>query len=286
MRGGLGDDIYIVDNTADVIVEKAAEGLDTVQSSITYTLSGNLENLLLIGNDAINATGNTLNNVLIGNNAINTLNGGSGIDILQSNAGNDILTDISGVNFFNGGANIDTITGGASNELFVGGTGNDVIVTGTGKDIIAFNKDDGQDTIQLSKGLDNTISLGGGISISYRDLSLSKSGNNLVLNTGNSESITLVDWYAAKTNHTVINLQMIAEAMAGFDAASSNDLINSKVETFNFDKLASQFDTARSVNPTIRVILTETAKCQLAYRSLDTALVIDFQTFIKPITIK
>ena len=73
-------------------------GTDTVRSSATYSLGGNVENLTLTGTSAINATGNTLNNVLTGNSGANlltglggndTLNGGNGNDTLLGNVGND-----------------------------------------------------------------------------------------------------------------------------------------------------------------------------------------------------
>src|SRR5690606_19610633 len=47
MAGGAGDDTYIVDNISDSITESASSGNDTVQSSVTYTLSANVENLVL-----------------------------------------------------------------------------------------------------------------------------------------------------------------------------------------------------------------------------------------------
>ncbi|NQW40327.1 MAG: hypothetical protein HQ469_14285, partial [Cyanobacteria bacterium] len=80
MEGGIGNDIYVVDNTGDTVVELANQGTDTVQSSITYTLGANVENLILTGSAAINGTGNGLNNVLTGNSGINTLTGGLGDD--------------------------------------------------------------------------------------------------------------------------------------------------------------------------------------------------------------
>ena len=57
MDGGLGNDTYVVDNAGDVAAEVAG-GTDTVQSSVTHTLSVNLENLTLTGAAAINGTGN------------------------------------------------------------------------------------------------------------------------------------------------------------------------------------------------------------------------------------
>ena len=72
LRGGTGNDLYLVDNTSDSVTENANEGIDTVQSTRTYTLGANLENLTLTGTTAINGTGNTLDNVLTGNTAANT----------------------------------------------------------------------------------------------------------------------------------------------------------------------------------------------------------------------
>jgi Ca2+-binding RTX toxin-like protein len=67
MIGGLGNDTYVIDDAADVVVENAAEGTDTVQSTITCALGANLENLTLLGGAAISGTGNEFNNVLTGN---------------------------------------------------------------------------------------------------------------------------------------------------------------------------------------------------------------------------
>jgi len=89
MTGGLGNDIYVVDNVGDVVSEAASEGTDTVQSSITYALGANLENLTLTGAAAVNGTGNTLNNVLVGNSVANILSGGAGADLLTGLGGPD-----------------------------------------------------------------------------------------------------------------------------------------------------------------------------------------------------
>ncbi|MFN7661936.1 MAG: calcium-binding protein, partial [Dolichospermum sp.] len=89
--GGLGNDVYVVDTTTDTITENANEGTDTVQSSVTYTLGNNLENLTLTGAAAINGTGNAGNNTITGNSGNNTLNCGAGRDILTGGVGSDIF---------------------------------------------------------------------------------------------------------------------------------------------------------------------------------------------------
>ncbi|MFN7527907.1 MAG: calcium-binding protein, partial [Dolichospermum sp.] len=72
--GGDGSDIYHVDNAGDVVTEYfdgALGGVDTVFSSVNFTLGFGLENLTLTGFSNINGTGNGNNNVITGNSANN-----------------------------------------------------------------------------------------------------------------------------------------------------------------------------------------------------------------------
>ena len=48
MIGGGGNDTYYVDNIGDKVIEKSGEGIDSVRSSISTTLSDNVENLRLL----------------------------------------------------------------------------------------------------------------------------------------------------------------------------------------------------------------------------------------------
>ena len=89
MLGGVGNDIYVVDNLGDAVLENSGDGSDTTQSSISYTLTDNVENLTLTGNAAIDGTGNELDNVITGNSAENTLYGLVGNDVLDGAAGAD-----------------------------------------------------------------------------------------------------------------------------------------------------------------------------------------------------
>ncbi len=97
MYGGNGNDAYGVDNTGDQVIESANQGTDTVVSSISYSLPSNVENLTLAGPAAINATGNSLNNVITGNSGNNKLTGGAGSDHFGFNTA------------LNGSSNVDTI---------------------------------------------------------------------------------------------------------------------------------------------------------------------------------
>jgi hypothetical protein len=109
--GGLGNDSYVVD-ALDTVVERANEGVDTVFSAGSWTLGDSLENLTLTGSAAVNATGNSLANVLTGNSASNILAGGMGDDVYlfgfgsgqdtlietaEAGSGNDVVQFTAGV---------------------------------------------------------------------------------------------------------------------------------------------------------------------------------------------
>ncbi len=90
MVGGVGNDIYVVDNVGDTVTEALNEGTDLVQSSVTYTLAANVENLTLTETLAINGTGNALDNVLTGNSAATVLTGGAGNDTYVVGTGDTV----------------------------------------------------------------------------------------------------------------------------------------------------------------------------------------------------
>lgn len=172
LEGGLGDDVYYVDNLGDVVTELASEGIDTIYSTIGYSLGSELEHLNFIGSSAINGTGSALNNQLIGNNGNNllaglagndTLNGGLGIDTLVGGLGDDVYyvdnisdvvtelavegTDLvyTTVNYTLS-ANVESLTllgatnirgiGNADNNLLTGNTGSNTLDGGLGADTL------------------------------------------------------------------------------------------------------------------------------------------------------
>jgi Ca2+-binding RTX toxin-like protein len=110
--GGTGNDTYVVDSLGDLVLEEGASisEIDTVEASISWTLSTNLERLTLTGSDDLDGTGNTRANTLTGNSGANELNGEGGNDSLVGGAGNDTL---------NGGIGNDTMFGGAGDETYM-----------------------------------------------------------------------------------------------------------------------------------------------------------------------
>src|SRR6185436_8011397 len=75
LHGGNGSDVYVVDSGLDVVDERGGDGLDTVQSSVSFSLGntarvlGLVENLTLLNvATAIAGAGNALANVITGNN--------------------------------------------------------------------------------------------------------------------------------------------------------------------------------------------------------------------------
>jgi len=173
MIGGADNDTYYVDNVGDLTTEAASAGTDTVISAIHWTLATNLENLTLSGTANINATGNTVANVLTGNAGDNVLNGGAGADTMIGGLGNDtyvvdVATDVvtEGVNAgidtvqsgvtYTLGANLEnlTLTGTAARNG-TGNTADNVLLGNSGANTLTGNA--GNDTLDGKAGADSLI---------------------------------------------------------------------------------------------------------------------------------
>lgn len=124
MKGGLSNDKYAVNDVNDKVVEYSNQGVDTVESSITYKLGSYVENLTLVSTGNINGTGTDWSNVIKGND------------------GNNVLSGLGGNDVISGGKGYDTMIGGAGNDTFV------LKTPGTGVDTIKdFNLS--QDTLNV-----------------------------------------------------------------------------------------------------------------------------------------
>lgn len=189
MMGGFDDDLYIVGEVGDVVIEQANSGTDTVNASVSYTLSDHVENLTLVGTGNINATGNALDNILTGNSGNNILDGKGGNDRLIGGLGDDTYVvssgdtvveaanegidavnasisytlgdnfenlTLTGADNLNGTGNAlrNTLTGSAGNNLLNGKENDDTLIGGLGNDIYIVN-DAGDQVIEgVNEGVD------------------------------------------------------------------------------------------------------------------------------------
>ncbi|MBD0413245.1 calcium-binding protein [Oryzicola mucosus] len=185
MTGGLGDDTYYVDNAGDIAIEKTGQGTDSVISSVTYTLKGQyIENLELVGEADINATGNKLANTIIGNSGDNIINGMLGADFMSGGDGNDTYyvdnvgdvvaeygyndhdvvnstvsyslegfyaedLNLLGTKMINGTGNelANALVGNGVGNILNGKGGNDTLTGGAGADRFVFDTDLGPNNI-------------------------------------------------------------------------------------------------------------------------------------------
>ncbi|HSV72022.1 MAG TPA: Calx-beta domain-containing protein, partial [Methylibium sp.] len=177
MAGAAGNDLYFVDDLGDVLTELAAGGIDTVRSTLAWTLGAQLENLELLGSADLNATGNGLANRLTGNAGANTLNGADGVDTMLGGAGDDtyyanlssdIVTELAdqGLDLVISRASF-TLTGNIENLTLSGtdavdGTGNVLanrIAGNTAANVL--NGGGGSDTLTGGAGNDTLVGVGG-----------------------------------------------------------------------------------------------------------------------------
>jgi Ca2+-binding RTX toxin-like protein len=205
---------------------------------------GSGEDLLYGGTGDETLVGQGGDDALFGGVGDDLIRGGNGNDVLQGEAGDDVLRGGNDQNVLDGGSGDDLIFDGAGDSFISGGAGNDTIKMASGTDVIAFNSGDGWALIGGGDG-GNTLSFGGGIR--YSDLSLSKTGDDLVVNAGGGDGIVLKDWY--KGSQSILNLQLIEDASADFDAGSSDPLYNRRVQNFDFLGLVRTFDQAWAQSP-------------------------------------
>ncbi|RQO54416.1 hypothetical protein DBR47_22460 [Paucibacter sp. KBW04] len=159
--GGAGDDMYVVDSGSDLITELVGGGVDSVESTIDFTMGGELENLKLTGYAVIGGTGNTQDNRITGNAAANALSGGAGADTLEGGAGDDTLT---------GGA-------GADHYHYAAGWGHDTVIDSEADiDVIVFDASVDRATMNYQIQGSSIVLSSGGASITLKDLLNSSNG--------------------------------------------------------------------------------------------------------------
>jgi trimeric autotransporter adhesin len=168
LTGGTGNDNYGVNSVTDKVVENYGEGTDTVWTDLSYTLTNNVENMFVVGNNLTNF-GNSADNYIAsygaGSNTISGLDGndsligGAGVDTLIGGLGDDIYTVHNSATVIseNAGEGTETVWTDAASYILADNLENMCLVgsiTGTGND--------GNNTIIADGAGDKTINgLGG-----------------------------------------------------------------------------------------------------------------------------
>ena len=209
------------------MTEAAGAGTtDTVQASVSYTLSANVERLTLTGTGNIDGTGNDLANTLTGNAGNNVLDGGTGADTMTGGAGNDtyvvdsttdVVTESSsggtdtvqaasptrsaatsriwpliGTGNINGTGNTlaNTLTGNAGNNALSGGTGADTMVGGAGDDSYTVDNTGDVVTENAGEGTDS-VSASVTYTLAANVENLVLTGTGTLAGTGNALNNTI-----------------------------------------------------------------------------------------------
>ena len=220
LYGGVDSDTLVADSL-DAILDGGTE-LDWVVSEHSIDLSRSrfvrIENISLVGTSSVNATGNSLTNVILGNSLANSLDGGRGIDSLAGGNGNDtyfvdstadrIFESLSGGNDWVSASVSYTIASNLENLILIGvldinGTGNSLANSILGNDQKnILNGDAGADTLDGRLGADTLIG-GDGSDVYYVDniLDIVSETNSSSVTGGNDLVIASVSYTLANTNH-------------------------------------------------------------------------------------
>jgi Ca2+-binding RTX toxin-like protein len=231
--GTAGDDVFNVDHVADSIEELPDGGIDTVYSTVRYTLPDNVENLVLEGEGNSSGYGNALDNQIIGNAGNNLLDGMTaateGGDVLIGGAGDDTywVREVDDVQIIeNADEGIDTMVcfdldgctlpDNVENLTAERGstyTNADVRLTGNSLDNVIIGFIHAYNIIDGGEGADE---MWGSI---YDDLYYLDNPGDVVYDTGGTDTAYIYSGYTTDTVYTLSEDSVIENV--SFDMASS-----------------------------------------------------------------
>jgi Ca2+-binding RTX toxin-like protein len=143
-----GDDTYLIFTGGEIIIENVGGGRDVVYTTVSYGIAAGTQVEVLstdsiAGTNAINLTGNELNNEIYGNNGANTLNGGGGAgDYLVGWGGDDTYL------IFTGGEIIIENAGGGRDVVY--STVSYALAAGTSVEVLSTNSIGGTTGLSLT----------------------------------------------------------------------------------------------------------------------------------------
>lgn len=253
---------------ADMAYTNAPGVIDTQGGDDALLIvSSGMQAALGLGNDfAVAAATNVVvdggdgNDKLIAQKNANLLFGGDGDDNLRSEAASNILQGGAGADALTA-LNPDTasvlLDGGAGNDslcsyncsIFAGGAGDDDITVRVIRDApptreVLFRKGDGADRVTfMAPSTQHPVRLVLSLSgIEYSEMNLSRGGDDLILDFGGNDSMTLVNYYASfHVGEINAVIEIASETQSGFDPLAASDLRSRKVNAFDLSALAAQY---------------------------------------------
>ncbi len=247
MKGGDGNDTYVINVATDIIDEESnLDTKDVVRSSVTVNLltlaGGAIENAVLLGALAINATGNDSDNTLTGNIAANILNGGKGADAMTGdkggdtyfvdNAGDTVIETVGGaaggIDIVKSSVTFDLSTLGFVENVTLTENGN-VNAIGNGLNNILIGNSGAN---RLDGGIGNDTMTGNAGSDTYVVNAVGDIVNELVLNSkgGGIDTVESMITYSLAARTNIENLTLFGTAKNGTGNALSNLIIGNAVD--------------------------------------------------------
>jgi hypothetical protein len=199
---------WIVEEPAARITATPFDDRITVRAPVRLLRADAGDDVIRSSMPSLIAFGDGGHDLLRGNGKEDYFTGGTGNDILVGGGGHDSLRGGPGRNLLWGDDGHDWLFANSEGDFIAGGRGDDHVQLVAGRHVVAFNRGDGQDTVEFLGTATAVLSLGGGITES--DLVASRRGNDLHLAFGQDDAMTLRNWYGAIARRNVDTVQFVA----------------------------------------------------------------------------
>lgn len=259
MYGGIGGDTYVVDSQGDTVLEYNNQGFDTLLAKTSYVLAADMGIDIMgtfnpAGTEAINLTGNNLNQSVSGNAGDNRLEGGGGNDALYGNDGNDYMDGGTGADYMYGGMGDDTYVIDDAGDTFLeyNGQGNDTLLT---KISYVLAADMGIDTLATFDAAGTTaLNLTGNnlaqtITGNAGDNTLTGGGGNDAINGGAGTDIAV--FAGLRSSYTITVAGGVVTVVDNDAAADGNDGTDTLtgIETLQFKDSSVNVSSLPTASP-------------------------------------
>ncbi len=237
---GKGNDTIVLNDTDTIDLYKKGNSLVIKQGEDSVELYNYLKNKTNSADTIVLKDGSEYSlSDLLNNSSTDT----TYINVTGNENKSNTLRGTKYANKIVGGNKKDTIYGGSNDDMIWGGLGNDKLYGGTGQNYFYFNAGDGKDTIYSNKGEDEILLS----DVNKEDVVLTKSGNNLILQYTEDDSITISNYFKKNAACSVETISFAdSESAEDFDAfVSANELEYAKKVNYSKSSEAQNIEGTR-----------------------------------------